>query len=70
MIIYHFIYRDGAGFQLTKTFKFESDEDALAAAAMTYERFGVEVVRERRTLGRFPPCMAIGLTPREDIVMT
>ena len=70
MNTYQFVYRDGKGVTVTNKFQFDNDEDALSVAALTFERFGVEVIHHGRLVGRFPPHMAIGLRPRDDIVMT
>ncbi len=70
MSVYQFRYSDGTGFTITNTFAFENDEEALSVAALTFERFGVEVIRHGQPIGRFPPNMTIGLHPRDDIVMT
>ena len=67
---YKFIYSDGTGVSFSKSYDFGDDEDALVAAQMTFERFGVEVVRHGRSVGKFPPCMAIGLKPRDGVIMT
>ena len=70
MKTYQFVYRDGKGVTVTNKFNFANDEDALSVAALTFERFGVEVVHNGRSVGRFPPNMVMGLRPRDDIVMT
>ena len=67
---YKFVYSDGTGVSVSQTYRFSDDEDALAAAQMTFERFSVEVFVHGRSVGKFPPCMAIGLKPRDDVVMT
>lgn len=70
MSTYQFVYKDGTGVVVTNTFSFADDEEALEVASLTFERFGVEVIHYGRTVGRYPPCRTIGVSPRDDIVMT